>query len=63
MHIHWVLILNLKWLKLREFPDSPVVKICFHCPGSIPGQGTEISQAVWHSQEKEKYFSLHPESI
>ena len=63
MYIHWVSIFNLKWLKLRELPGSPVVKICFHFPGSVPGQGTKISQAVWHSQEKEKYFPLHPESI
>ena len=63
MYIHWVLILKLKLLKLREFPGSKVVKICFHCLGSIPGQGTNISQAMWQSQEKEKYFPLYPKSI
>lgn len=31
---------------------------CFHCGdlGLIPGQGTEILQAVWSSQKKKKLF-------
>ena len=36
-----------------EFPGGPVVRIPgFHCqgPGSIPGRGTEIPQAMQHSQ-------------
>ena len=37
----------------------------FHCcdPGSIPGQGTEILQAVWHGQNKKlqnKVYSRIP---
>ena len=39
----------------REFPGGPVVMTwCFHCrgPGSIPGQGTEIPEAAWCSQNK-----------
>lgn len=32
MYIHWVLILNLNLLKLREFPGSPLVKAAsFYC--------------------------------
>ena len=39
---------------IREFPGVPVVgTLCFHCwgPGSIPGQGTKISQA-WRGLKK-----------
>ena len=38
-----------KGLKKRELPGGPVVRILhFHCcgPGSIPGRGTKILQAV-----------------
>ena len=38
----------------KEFPGGPVVRIWhFHCwgPGSIPGQGTKISQATRHGQK------------
>ena len=30
--------------------------LSFHChgPGSIPGQGTEILQAMWHGQTNKK---------
>ena len=38
-----------------EFPGGLVVKILgFHChgPGTMPGQETEILQAVWHRQKK-----------
>ena len=40
---------------LREFPGSPVVGTwSFHCPGpgSIPGQGTNILQAVQCGRKK-----------
>ena len=40
-----------------EFHGGPVGKtLCFHGqgPGSIPGQGTKISQAVQWGQEKKK---------
>ena len=31
----------------REFPGGPVLRTWHvHCPGSIPGQGAEIPQAV-----------------
>ena len=53
------LINKTLWQKQKlwpwEFPGGPVVKIlAFHChgPASIPGQETEILQAVWHSQKK-----------
>ena len=39
----------------REFTDSTVVRTWrfhFDGPGSIPGQGTKISQAMWPSQTK-----------
>ena len=39
------------------FPYGPVVRTqCFHChgPGSIPGQGNEILQAMWHGQTNKK---------
>ena len=45
----------------RDFPGGPVVK---NLPsnaedaGSIPGRGTKISHAAWHSQ-KELCFYLH----
>ena len=38
----------------REFPGGLVVRILgFHChgPGSVPGWGIEIRQAVWHGQK------------
>ena len=43
--------------KLWEFPGSLVVRIPgFHCGsrGSAPGRGTEIMQAVWPGQNKNK---------
>ena len=46
----------------REFTDSSVARTWhFHCdgPGSIPGRGTEISQATWPSQtEKIRHGKL-----
>ena len=42
---------------LWDFPGGPVVRTpCCHCrgPGSIPGQGTEVLQALQHSQKKRK---------
>ena len=39
-----------------EFPGGPVARTwCFHCwgPGSIPGWGTKILQAVWLGQNKQ----------
>ena len=44
---------HLKITQVREFPGSPVVRTQhFHCggPGSIPGQGTKITQVAWYSQ-------------
>ena len=41
--------------KTREFPGGPVSKICLPLQrgvGSIPGQGTKIPCAGWHSQQK-----------
>ena len=40
-----------------KFLGGPGVKIlCFHCwgPGSIPGWGTKIPQAMWCGQKKKK---------
>ena len=45
----------------REFPGGPVVKPPhFHChgPGSVPGQATEIPQAMCHSQKKKKKIGV-----
>lgn len=39
--------------RAREFPDGPVVFILMGL-GSIPGQGTKISKAMQHSQNKIK---------
>ena len=44
-------------MKVWDFPGDLVVRIqCSHCrcPGSIPGQGTKIPQAVQHSQKKKR---------
>ena len=41
----------------REFPGGLVVRILgFHCcdPGSGPGRGTEVPQAVQHDRKKKK---------
>ena len=46
----------------REFPGSLVVRTqCFHFwgPGSIPGRGTKISQAVWPGQKRENRNKEH----
>ena len=43
--------------KWGEFPGGRVVRIPgFHClgSGSVPGQGTEIPQAVQHSKKKKE---------
>ena len=44
--------------KAPESPGSPVVRtLCFFHgggPGSIPGQGTEILQAMWCGQKKKR---------
>ena len=48
---------HINTINEREFPGGLVVRILgFHyCgPDSIPGQGTEILQAVWHGQTKKK---------
>ena len=47
----------MKKAMVREFPGGIVVRTQpFHCcgPGSIPGQGTEIPQAMQCSQNKIK---------
>ena len=45
----------------REFPGGLVVRI-WHCPWhgptSVPVQGTEILQAVWHGQNKKREIIL-----
>ena len=57
------LVAGLRSQEGREFPGGPVVRTqFFHCqgPGSIPGQGTKISQATGHSQKGgEKKRELH----
>ena len=45
---------NVQKLDCEGVSWWPVVRIsCFHChgPGSIPGLGTEILQAMWHRQK------------
>ena len=45
-------ILGCKDLCVGEFPGGLVVgNPGSHCPGSVPGRGTEIQQAMWHNQE------------
>ena len=44
---------------VRDFPGSPRLglgALTTEGPGSIPGQGTKISQAIWSSQKKKKTF-------
>ena len=53
---------HIKTNHIRELPGGPVVRTwCFHCwgPGSIPGQGTKILQAMWHGQKKKKSLDAH----
>ena len=48
-------LLEIFWF--WEFPGGPVIRIQrFHChgPGSIPGEGTKITQPTWCSQKKKK---------
>ena len=57
------LTVALKTGKNWEFPDGLAVRIRhFHChsPGSSPGQGTEILQAVWHGKKKAGKVSGFP---
>ena len=52
--------------KRREFPGELVDRIPgFHCHGigPIPGWGTEIPQAAWHGQIKNKINKLVREDI
>ena len=57
----------MKW----EFPGGPVFRTpCFHWrgPSSIPGQGTNIPQAMWHCQKKNEVLIhattwMNPENI
>ena len=39
----------------RDFLCGPV---CFHCTGSIPGQGTKIPHAAWLGQKKLEKIKL-----
>ena len=51
----------LKYTYFGEFPGGLVVRIPgFHChgPGSLPGQGTEIPQAVQRGQNIYIYFLI-----
>ena len=50
---------------MGEFPGGPGVRTqCSHCygPGSIPGCGTKILQAVQHSEMKERNPDSKPSS-
>ena len=40
-----------QWLGFWAFTDAAF--------GSVPGWGTEILQAVWHSQEKKMYLKMY----
>ena len=45
----------------RDFPGGPVVKNLPSNAGDtslIPGQGTKIPHAVWHSQKKKFFFNF-----
>ena len=56
-HLYVFNIHKEKSKKLRELSGSPVVtSVHFHCcdSGSIPGQGTKISQVTRHGQEQTK---------
>ena len=50
--------------KKKKFETSLVVHLLRLCPsnaggvGSIPGQGTEIPHAAWHSQKERKKYTL-----
>ena len=49
----------------REFPGSPVVRIqCFHCwgPGSSPGRGTKITQALRCGQKTHTHTHTHTQT-
>ena len=53
---------KLKIINLGNFPGGPVVKtLCFQYRGlgSIPGQGTKISHAVWYSQKIKKIKTVN----
>ena len=48
---------------MRECPVSLMVRILgFHCQGlgSVPGQGTDILQAMWNGQKKKKLDETSP---
>ena len=44
--------LMVQWLRLHHSPSAGGM-------GLIPGQGTEIPQAAWHSRKKRKTKNLH----
>ena len=49
-----------------EFTGDLVVRIwCFyyHGLGSVPGWGTKILQAVWHSWRKERQYLQHQKAV
>ena len=51
----------LEKLQCHEFPGGPVVRTWhFPCqgPGSVPGWGTDISQATWCGQKENKIKQL-----
>ena len=48
---HYKKVLFFQKGRAREFPGGPVVLTAVG-PGSIPGQGTKISKAMQHSQNK-----------
>ena len=57
-----VLLNNPLFCLQREFHGSPVVRTQhFHCwdPGSIPGRGTKILQAMWPGQNKQIKICSH----
>ena len=60
-----ILLSHKKRTKYWEFPCGLVVRISgFHCcgSGSIPGQGTKIPKAMWHSlnmkQSTDTFYKL-----
>lgn len=54
--IERLMYVSIKILHYWEFPGDPVIKTWgfpAEDPGSIPGQGTKIPQAVWWGKKKQ----------
>ena len=58
VHAYTLYILINYFIKINswwDFPGSPVIRTqYFHCggPGSVPGWGIKIPQAMWQKKEK-----------